>query len=115
MLNDLRYGMRMLLKNPGFTAVAVLTLALGIGANTAIFCLVDTLLMQPPAVRTPEQLVGVYQDRGSDGHFALSSYPDYLYFRDHNTVFSGLALHYSSSPLSLVARGMSREINGAVV
>jgi putative ABC transport system permease protein len=93
MFQDLRYGARMLLKHKGFTATAALTLALGIGANTAIFSLVDAVLLKALPVNEPEQLVllGYLGRRGSGDDFP---YGDYLRFRDHNKSFSGaLAYH----------------------
>src|SRR2546425_1256410 len=106
MLNDLRYGFRMLLKSPGFTAVAVLTLALGIGANGAILSLLDTVLWRPLPVKDPEQLVAVFQsdpsmaDWGAPAEstrYGNLSYPDYSDYRDQNPVFSGLAAYWFRS------------------
>jgi predicted permease len=90
---DLHYGLRMLRKSPGFTAVAVVTLALGIGANTAIFSLMDQVLLQLLPVKHPEQLA-VVAERGirfgdSWGENDIS-YPMYRDFRNHNQVFSGM-------------------------
>jgi macrolide transport system ATP-binding/permease protein len=90
LLRDLRYSARMLRKNPGFTAVAVLTLALGIGANTAIFSVVDKLLMRPLPVTEPQRLVvlGQRQEHGwVDYNF---SYPLFRDYQRENTVFSHL-------------------------
>ncbi|MCI0403163.1 MAG: ABC transporter permease, partial [Acidobacteria bacterium] len=86
---DLKYGTRQLARSPGFTAVAVVTLALGIGANTAIFSVVNAVFLRPPAVENPESLawVSVTSLRGS--RQGLLSYPDFVDFRDHNTSFSG--------------------------
>jgi predicted permease len=89
MFQDLRFGMRLLLKNPGFTAVAVLSLALGIGANTAIFSLVDAVLLKLLPVRNPEQLVALdsFSQRGEHRNF---SHPLFEQLRARTSVFSGL-------------------------
>ena len=86
LLQDLRYAFRMLLKQPGFTAAVVLTLALGIGANTAVFSLVNATLFQRLPVPNRDSLVYVY--RGTSGVF---SYPGYVWLRDGNHVLDGLA------------------------
>jgi predicted permease len=90
---DLRYGLRMLLKRPGFTLTAVLTLALGIGANTAIFSLVDTVLLRPLPVTDPTQLVSVSLVKKQGAGLGLFSYPNYLDFRHQNDVLEGLAAY----------------------
>jgi putative ABC transport system permease protein len=93
LLKDLRYGIRTLLKNPGFTTVAVLSLALGIGVNATIFSLVNAVLLRPVTFAEPERLVEIYTT-DSDGYpYSSSSYPDYLDYRDQNTVFSGVIAH----------------------
>ena len=92
-IQDLRYGIRMLFAQPGFTAVAVLTLALGIGANTAIFTVVNALLLRPLAgVTEPDRLVQIGRKYPDKTYLSDSSYPDYLDYRAQNTVMSGLAL-----------------------
>lgn len=98
MLQDVRYGLRMLLKKPGFTLIAVLSLALGIGANTAIFSLLDAVLLKSLPVQKPEQLVlfGKGQDAGMtnafpDQNWDLYSYPFYKQAQQRTDVFSGVA------------------------
>ncbi|HKQ53230.1 MAG TPA: ABC transporter permease [Pyrinomonadaceae bacterium] len=89
---DLRYGTRTLLKRPGFTFVAVLTLALGIGANTAIFSIVNTVMLRPLPYQSPEQLVRVGGANYGKGRQLTSFSPqDFYDWRDQNTVFEALA------------------------
>jgi predicted permease len=88
---DLRYGMRRLLKQPGFTLIAVSTLALGIGANTAIFSVADKLLLRPLPVKDPAQLALVSGETVNPKFLNnLFSYPDYVDYRAQNEVFTGL-------------------------
>jgi predicted permease len=90
LLQDLRYALRQLRKNPGFTAVAVLTLALGIGANTAIFSLVNALMLHMLPVREPGQLVELLHRYPGEPQLNGFSPQAYQLMRDHNHVFSGL-------------------------
>ncbi|HTX40149.1 MAG TPA: ABC transporter permease, partial [Bryobacteraceae bacterium] len=92
---DLRFGLRSLRANPAFTAIAVASLALGIGANTAIFSLVDQLLLWSVPAREPERLVRL--EGGRSG-----TYPFYREYRDRNQVFSGLAA--TSEPVAAGVR-----------
>src|SRR2546430_8016816 len=89
---DLRYGLRMLWKNPGFTIVAVLALALGIGANTAIFSVVNTVLLQPLPYKNPGQLVMLWENATHLGFPKDTPSPaNFLDWRAQNTVFTGMA------------------------
>ena len=88
MYNDLRYALRMLLKSPVFTAVAVLSLALGIGANTAIFTLIDAILLRWLPVQNPQELVVLALNPSTPRPYF--NYPDYRYIRDQNRSYTGL-------------------------
>jgi predicted permease len=89
---DLRFAFRQLLKNPGFTAVAVLTLALGIGANTAIFSVINGVLLESLPYRNPEQLVRVFESTASQPKFPMSA-GDFQDYREQNSKFASLALY----------------------
>src|SRR5688572_16782577 len=103
-VQDLRYSFRMLGKTPGFTIVAVLALAFGIGVNSAIFTLLNAVALRPLPVRDSDQVVTVHQimrglkDRNVHGSRSYLSYPEYAAYRDQNHVFSGLA-GYALAPL----------------
>ncbi|HKE19301.1 MAG TPA: ABC transporter permease [Kofleriaceae bacterium] len=101
---DIRYGMRGLRRSPAFTAVAVLTLALGIGATAAIFSLIDAALLRPLPGDRPDELVAIYTSDYSGPLYGGSSYPDYVDFRDGNELLAGLVA-YRPTPLSLGADG----------
>jgi predicted permease len=110
---DLRYGWRMLLKAPGFTAVAVLSLAIGIGANTAIFSLVDKVLIQKLPVEEPDRLVVLSASRGQ-GVSTTSNFPDFVDYRDRNEVFEGLVAYYQRA-FTLSERGQAERVQGMIV
>ena len=114
---DLRYGIRLLLKSPGFTVVAVVTLALGIGANTAIFSVIDGVLLRPLPVRNSEQLVNVYAEMKKKVLFIKDiplSYPQYQDFQSQSRSFSSL-LGYRSVPVAFERNGASQLTTGAIV
>ncbi|HEX6717950.1 MAG TPA: ABC transporter permease [Pyrinomonadaceae bacterium] len=110
LIKDIRYAVRGLIKRPGFVTIAVITLALGIGANTAIFSLVNTVLLRSLPVDRPTEIVSV-SVRGKDDSMSAFSYPNYKDFRDHNDVLSGL-LVYRFVPLSLSRGGANERIWG---
>jgi putative ABC transport system permease protein len=88
---DVRYALRQLWKAPGFTVTTVLTLALGIAANTAIFSLFNALVLRPIPAKDPARIVNVYRTVENGTRYGVFSYPEYLDYRNHNTAFSGLA------------------------
>jgi len=110
LIKDVRYAVRNLVKRPGFVAIAVITLGLGIGANTAIFSLVNTVVLRSLPVDRPNEIVSVAV-RGKDDSMSAFSYPNYKDFRDRNDVLSGL-LVYRFVPLSLSRGGNNERIWG---
>jgi predicted permease len=114
LLKDIRYALRWMRRSPGFSAVAILSLGLGVGVNTAMFSLVDSLLFRPLPVTSPDTLVDVFTTGGDGDEFATTSYPDFLDIKAQNTVFSDM-IGYSPmmAPLSLGER--SRVSLGQVV
>src|SRR5258705_1026569 len=107
LVKDIRYGLKSLLKQPGFTAVAVLSIALGIGVNTTIFRFINAALFRPLPFPDSDHLVRLW-----DGNAA--SYPDYVAYRDESKVFSGLAA-YAQRPMNLTVNGASERIYGEIV
>ena len=105
LFQDLRYGARTLLKKPGFTIVAILALALGIGANTAIFSVVNGVLLQPLPYEEPGQLVEVWNQIANDGLPKLwFSEPEFLYYRENNQSLEGMA-GYTTGGANLTGEG----------
>lgn len=110
---DLRFTFRTFRRNPGFTAIILITLALGIAANTAVFSVVSAILLRPlPGARDPARLVSLYRIQ-SGQTFDNLGYPDYKDYRDRNQSFAGLAAH-SAVALS-VNSGTSERLIGDLV
>src|SRR5213082_2726200 len=116
-MNDLKFAFRQLLKNPGFTAVAVLTLALGIGANTAIFSVVNAVLLKPLPFPEPDQLIAVgMTDTRQKGETNLNSlsYPDFFDFRDQNRTLASSAI-YRDLSFALTSEEGATSVHGVKV
>jgi putative ABC transport system permease protein len=110
-LNDIKYGFRMLWKNPGFTAVAVLTLALGIGANTAVFSIFNAVLLAPLPYKQPDRLVQVFQTmRNQDEGVLDLSLPTYLDLKERNHTFEDMAVFFRDTA-TLTGDGDPQRIN----
>jgi len=117
---DLRGGLRMLKKSPGFTSVAVLSLALGIGANTAIFTIINAVFLHPLPVEEPSRLVEVFtRDTitfNANANFQLTgtSLPNYEDYRDQNNVFTGLATVTFPIPLNWGGQAEPQQLNASL-
>jgi putative ABC transport system permease protein len=111
---DIRHTLRMLGKNPGFAATAILTLALGVGATTAIFSVVDAVVLKPLPFPTANRLVRVRSVIAATGSGSVASYPDFLDWRRRNHVFAGLAA-FETHDFALTGRGEALHVEGAVV
>jgi predicted permease len=114
LFQDLRYGTRQLLKRPGFTLLAIISMALGIGANTAIFSLVDTVAFRPLPVRNASELQELYGTLHNGADYTLQSYLTYKDYRDRNKVFSGL-IAYRIAVASLSHNGNNERVWGCLV
>ena len=113
LLQDARYALRTLTRTPGFTVIVILTLGLGIGANTAIFSLMDQVLLRLLPVENPRELVqldGPGPFSGRTMNDRTFSYPMYVDFRDRNDVFSGLIARFAVSA-TLTQRGQAERVD----
>jgi hypothetical protein len=116
LLRDLRYGVRSLVKRPGFTAVALIALALGIGANTAIFSLVNAVLLRPLPFPDPDRLVWMWGNIRGGSNRASTAPLEFLDYRAQNTTFEEFAASFSVPlPLSLTGTGEPERLTAAGV
>jgi predicted permease len=114
-LQDIRYGLRMIVKAPAFTALAMLALALGVCANTTIFSLVNGLLLRPlSGVKDPQTLAAIYTSDFSSGMYGASSYPDFVDYRNQADAFDSLAA-YASTTLNTTSDTEPAPLRGVVV
>src|SRR5262249_2669895 len=115
LFQDIRYALRMLIKKPGLTVVAVVTLALGIGANTAIFSVLNALILRPLPFKEPDKLVQVWETVSHLGKNSVqASYPNFADWREQNQVFEQMAI-YSDSAFTLTGTTEPERVQGAIV
>src|SRR5689334_9909168 len=115
-IKDIRYGLRSLLKRPGFTAIALIALALGIGANTAIFSLVNAVILQPLPYKNPDQLIWIYGNVRNGASRASVSPLDFLDYRSQNKTFEQLAASGSTAlPMNLTGSGEPERLMASAI
>jgi len=115
LLQDVRYGVRLLVKHPSFMAIAVIALGLGIGANTAIFSVVNSVLLRPLPYADPSRVVNVFESNLQRGvNRGAFSYPDFADVRDQNQVFESVA-SYHDSDFILTGSGEPARLEGQIV
>jgi putative ABC transport system permease protein len=113
LLQDLHYGLRVWLKRPGFAAIAILALALGIGANTAIFSVVNSILLRPLPFKDPDRIMYL-AEKSQDTDYMNFSWPDYQDWRDQNSVFEQMAL-FKNDTFTLSGTDQPEQVTGGMV
>jgi predicted permease len=115
LFRDIRYGVRSLLKRPGFSAVAAITLALGIGANTTIFSVVNGILLRPlPGITQPDSLIDVHATAPNGSSFHSFSHSEFLYYREQTKLLDGL-IAYSGAPFNMNAGSQPERVYAMLV
>src|SRR5262245_45221259 len=113
-LQDVKYALRAIIRNPRFTILALLSLSLGIGVNTAIFSVFNAVILQASSVTDPGKLVQVYTSDHNNPGYLNSSFLNFSDYRDQNKVFSGMAA-FSMLPLALSSGGGVERVWGSIV
>src|SRR5215211_1688066 len=115
-IKDLRFAFRALLKRPGFTVIALIALALGIGANTAIFSLVNAVILQPLPYKDPDRLVWVFGNISNGGSRASVAPLDFLDYRSQNKTFEQFAASFSITlPMNLTGSGEPERLTASTI
>src|SRR5216110_3768272 len=115
LIKDISFGIRSLLKRPGFTLIAVITLALGIGANTAIFSAVNAVLLRPLPFKDPDRLMVVLQNDPAKSYYDIGcTPPDFRELKERNRVFDQMAAFYTND-FNLSEGNEPEQVTGAVV
>src|SRR4026208_492989 len=116
LINDLKFGLRMMARSPGFTLVALITLALGIGANTAMFSVVNTVLLRPLPYQDPDRLAMLWtHDAKRDIREEGTSYPTFLDWRTQSRTFADLAICSRGNPVTLTGGDDPERVMGEAV